>query len=135
MKAVIEQVWGERFSFVLSAKVFLLFDFRTKNKNLKLPGLRHVEAAYTKNWRFAFGFASIVCLCPGGEQIVGFCSAADAKDSKTFDAFLQTAQSRSITFCKLREQMRTGQFAAAAQKFRQLLQSVTTEIAERMSRV
>jgi hypothetical protein len=133
---------------------FVAFAVNVTSDNMEeickvLPGLTHVKNAHTKNWyekrrffvfskekrRFAFGFASCVALCSGGDQILGFVSASDAKDSLVFKNFLSNAEERNQSVSALRARLQRGEFQQAGTELRNLLASVGAEIALRMSRV
>lgn len=82
------------------------------------------QAAYTRNWRFAFGFASVVILSAGGEVVLNFIAASEAKDAAAFSSFLEQSATRAHDL----EALKRGEKVA-------FLEKLAAELRARMARV
>ncbi len=100
-----------------------------------LPALRHLQAAYTTNWRFAYGFASCLALTSDGQHPLAWCSAGNARDEDEFLLFLASAQQRNCRVAQLRQQLAAGQWKQAAKDMATLVQEVVAEMAAKMAKV
>jgi len=98
-----------------------------------LPALKHLQSAYTRNWRFAFGFASIVVLSCGGEYPLGFAAASEARDPETFAAFLERTAARARDVEALKQRLARGE--RAWPELRALLESLGAELRGKMASV
>ena len=106
-----------------------------------LPALKHLEKAYTTNWRFAFGFASCIALDSEGKTVLGWNGASNGRSDedplgeKAFLEFLVGSLERDKQLSGIKSKMGSGQFKEGMAEMQQFMQGIMQELTKKFSQV
>lgn len=107
-----------------------------------LPALRHLQNAYTRNWRFAFGFASCIAITSDGQHVLGFMGASGGRRTETdvfgeasFVEFLDTCLERHRKVQSIQRMMWTGQFQQGMREIQLLIATIMKDVSNQMAQV